>query len=192
MRAPCPTPSPSTAPRPDALGCRGRGAAGLRRATSLTLGQAVAARAPMPRAYRWASSSPSRSWSARVRSISARASSCSSACSASPCRWYRRPRGYAPWPRASPATRLGSRSTSPASSAIASTTHGRPWPTSRPCTSASTSCGGAPALRAFRPGVPAGQSGWGAKGELDLDAVRAMTWKAGVQAIAGHTAACLA
>ncbi len=25
---------------------------------------------------------------------------------------------------------------------------------------------------AFRPGVPVGESGWGAKGELDLDAVR--------------------
>ena len=31
---------------------------------------------------------------------------------------------------------------------------------------------------AFRPGVPAGESGWGAKGELDLDAVRAMAAKA--------------
>ena len=30
----------------------------------------------------------------------------------------------------------------------------------------------------FRPGVPAGESGWGAKGELDLDAVRAMAAKA--------------
>jgi len=32
---------------------------------------------------------------------------------------------------------------------------------------------------AFGPGVPAGESGWGAKGELDLDSVRAMTAKAG-------------
>ena len=30
----------------------------------------------------------------------------------------------------------------------------------------------------FRPGVPAGESGWGAKGELDLDRVRSMAGKA--------------
>ena len=30
----------------------------------------------------------------------------------------------------------------------------------------------------FRPAVPAGESGWGAKGELDLDAVRTMAGKA--------------
>ena len=30
----------------------------------------------------------------------------------------------------------------------------------------------------FRPGVPAGESGWGAKGELDLDKVRSMAGKA--------------
>jgi hypothetical protein len=29
----------------------------------------------------------------------------------------------------------------------------------------------------FRPGVPAGESGWGAKGELDLDRVRSMAGK---------------
>jgi hypothetical protein len=30
----------------------------------------------------------------------------------------------------------------------------------------------------FRPGVPAGESGWGAKGKLDLDRVRSMAGKA--------------
>jgi hypothetical protein len=31
----------------------------------------------------------------------------------------------------------------------------------------------------FRPAVPAGESGWGALGELDLDAVRALAGRAG-------------
>ena len=151
---------------------------GFDRETALTLGQAVAGLSAYAKGVAIGIIEPKPDLVREQGDQLAEGERCTLTCSAAPCPWCGPRTGCGRWAGTGRAIRRGSRSTSPPSSATASTRRGRRWPSWRQPMSPRNSTATVRLYEMFRPAVPAGESGWGAKGELDLDTVRAMAGKA--------------